>query len=247
MKLVLFDIDGTLVYHIDQSKRIGFPRFEYAIKKVYGIDVRFPDGTNYSGLVDKQIVRSIVPESLFPKAEFDKHWPQMSGALFECAQRQALEDKNLYDTVTDTVKLASLLHGDPHYYLGLLTGNVEKIAYWKLENAGVPDIFSFGVFGDCFDDRISLARSVFETVQEKFHRKVGPKDITVIGDAVGDIQCGKAIGANTIIVMTAPILRKAGIHGGSQYKKNLKSEHPDLLVESLMDKSVLDYFGLKTV
>lgn len=247
MKLVLFDIDGTLIYHIDQTKQCGFPRFEHAIKQIYGVNVRFSVKSSYNGWVDKQIVRSIISESLFPEKEFNDRWLNMGDALFAYAERQAAGGKKLYGPIQDAVSLAILLSGDKKYRIGLLTGNVKQMAYWKLDHAGIPSIFSFGLFGDTVDNRILLAKSVFDTFRNIFHKDILPSDIIIIGDSIHDVRCGKAIGAKTIAVATGTLTGKAGIHGGSQYKKDLESEHPDLLVESLMDKSVLDYFGIKKV
>jgi phosphoglycolate phosphatase-like HAD superfamily hydrolase len=242
MKLVLFDIDGTLIAHKDKTTQIGFPRFSYAIKKVYGVSIDFSATSVYNGCVDKQIVRSVVPEAVFSQKEFDIRWPGIRDALLEYAVKQTSDGKQLYEPIEDAVALAMLLHVNQDYQIGLLSGNVEKIARWKLKHAGIPNIFSLELFSDQFDNRTDLAKSVFEKYRTKFQCDIQPNNIVVIGDSIHDIRCGKAIGAKTIAVATGVSTGIGGIHGGNQYVENLKQEHPDILVDSLMDKKVLDFF-----
>ena len=244
MKLVLFDIDGTLISHVGARTQIGFPRFEYAIKKVYGVDITFSNTQNYAGMVDYQIVRSAVPQKMYGDKAFDQKWPQISDALYEFANKKSETEKNLYAPIKGAVMLAKLLSRKPDTRLGVFTGNVKKMGQWKLACTGILGIFPFGLYSDTFKDKIMLARSVFDTYEDKYHERIRGEDITIIGDTVHDVRCGKAIGARTIAV-TAETRSKAGIHVSSYYD-DLKREHPDLLVQSLMDRRVLDFFRQRT-
>ena len=110
------------------------------------------------------------------------------------------------------------------------------MAYWKLEHVGIDTkLFSLFVISDEFEDRISLAKSTFAKLEERAGLVIEPKDTIVIGDAVGDVRCAKAIGAASIITMT-----------GKHKKDELEVEHPDLLVDSLMDERVLSLLELTT-
>jgi phosphoglycolate phosphatase-like HAD superfamily hydrolase len=240
MKLVLFDIDGTLISHVGARTQIGFPRFEYAIKKVYGVDITFSNTQNYAGMVDYQIVRSAVPQETYGDKAFDQKWPQMSDALYEFAAKKSETGKNLYAPIKGAVTLARILSRKDNTRVGFITGNVKKMGQWKLACTGILSIFPFGIYSDKFKDRIALVRSVFDAYEAKYHEKIAGEDVTIIGDTVYDVRCGKAIGARTIAV-TAETRSKAGIHVSSYYD-DLKREHPDLLVQSLMDRRVLDFF-----
>lgn len=246
MKLVLFDIDGTLVSHHAVQKHVGFPRFEYAIKHVYGVEVFFGPGTNYNGWVDKHIVRWGLRNSNINNTEFEKKWPKIADALLLYAKKQTKEayPQKLYAPILDAVDLAQMVSQKKDVKIGVITGNVEKMALWKLKHAKINHLFSFGVFSDKFEDRMLMAKSVFRASQDFFHISFQPKDVTVIGDSIHDIRCGKAIGAKTIAVTTGILTSIGGIHGGPQYVSDLKKEQPDLLVDSLRDKAVLDFLGL---
>ena len=120
------------------------------------------------------------------------------------------------------------------YEVGILTGNVRKMAEWKLTHSGI-DLFPFHVWvtDDNAEDRITLAKEVFDAAATVYGKPILAKDMIIIGDAVGDIRCAKAIGVKHIIVVT-----------GGHKKEELISEQPDILVDSLMDKTVRDFFGV---
>lgn len=88
--------------------------------------------------------------------------------------------------------------------LGLVTGNVEKIAKLKLQKIGLLDFFKVGGFGDSSERRSEVALSAIKHAEEKFKTKIDKKDIFVIGDTPRDIECGKETAIKTIAVATGP-------------------------------------------
>lgn len=242
MKLVLFDIDGTLIAHVGGIKQVGFPRFIHAIKDVYGMEITPDLSANYNGMLDKSITRALMSRIHISEKEFEEKWPKISHALARYAKLQEKGGVILYQSIADAVILASMLYRRKDVRIGLLTGNVERMAWWKLGHAGILQLFSFGLFGDDVDDRVTLAKTVFEKAEKHFDILFQPCDITVIGDTIYDIRCGKAIGAVTIAVTT-------GVHTGtkpsSTYREDLADEKPDFLVDSLLDQKIVNYFGLE--
>lgn len=243
MKLVLFDIDGTLIHHIGEQKGIGFIRFQHVIREVYGkeIDLEEVAKQNYGGWIDRGIVRHMLKDHGVSDREFIEKWPRISVALKAYAEAQAAGGKKLYQAFPEAIELAHKLAKREDVRVGLMTGNVERMGWWKIEHAGIVDVFSFGVFADDVDDRISLAKTVFEKAQKHFTIQFDPKDISVIGDTIHDIRCGKAIGATTIAVTTG---QHASFVKNSTYREDLEREKPDFLVDSLLDPAVCDFFGV---
>lgn len=231
-KLVLFDIDGTLIQHVGPKGTVGYPRFIYAIKKTFGVDVIILP-VNYNGWVDQQIAWDIVRRYGISRDKFLGYTKEFFSAMEEFAKLQEKERSQLYVPIVFSITLAKLLAKTEQIYLGLLTGNVERMAWWKLTHAGITDIFHWGIFSDGYEDRITLAKTVYDKAYEYFHLRFVPDEVYVVGDAVGDVRCGKAIGAKTIITLT-----------GGHSKKELRRENPDLLVENLMDPRVLELFHL---
>lgn len=235
-KLVLFDIDGTLIRHFgtEPNVNVGWIRFSHALNKVFNIDVVPKPELNYHGSVDRAILYDIARLYGVTKTEFDKKWGDVKSAVIEYAHTK--EHNQIYEAILEAVELLYKIRSESkNYVLGILTGNVEKMAYWKLKHVDIdPSWFKLFVTSDEFEDRISLAKSVFTKVEKEAGIIVLNEDIYIIGDAVGDIRCAKAIGAKSIIVTT-----------GKHKKEELLLENPDLLVDSLMDERVLILLGLK--
>jgi len=234
-KLILFDIDGTLTIRNNIHTQAGWPRFLYAIEKAYGVKAEIDLTVNYNGLVDRQIMWNIVEKYGISKISFDKNFHIAAKALFTYTIRQDIKGEKYYLALDDAVKFAKILKKSRQYHIGLLTGNIQKMAYWKLKHTGISaGLFSFGLFGDTADDRMQLAASVFSVARKALNTIFKPEDIVIIGDAVGDIMCANHIGAFSIIVTT----------GRHTDKEVLRSHKPGMLVDSLMDENVLRLFSL---
>lgn len=233
-KLILFDIDGTLIQHLGVHEYIGWPRFIYAIKRVFGIEVHADTTGRYRGWIDRQICWDLVRSHGITKEEYDREFPHVAFALHDFAREQEKSGVTMYHQIDDAVMLAKILSGQKNISLGLITGNVERMGWWKLEHAGITDLFTFGLFGDDVDDKQELAKTVQVKAKRYFHHSFEPNDIVIIGDSLDDIKSAHAIGATTISVTT-----------GGHARKELEIEHPDLLVDSLMDERVLTLLGLK--
>jgi phosphoglycolate phosphatase len=229
-KLVLFDIDGTLIYHVGPRK--WEEQYMYGMKVAYGVDM-LQDPKQYNGNVEMQMAWEIMKSNGISKDEFLQKYPQYIEAMI-----QHLHDWGkrgpVFKVIETAKNLAQMLSINKKYALGVLTGNAKKIAIWKLEHTGLSHLFPFGLYGDVADNRIELAKTVFSEAKNYFHTEFSPQDIVVIGDTVHDIRCGKAIGAVTIAVTT-------GMHADPDV---LEAEKPDILATSLMDPAVITYFHL---
>jgi phosphoglycolate phosphatase len=233
MKLVLFDIDGTLISHIETNKKPGLDRFIYAAKVAYGVDLKPVVSRSFGGgHVDRSIFAALLEPHHITADTIRKNFPVAAEALYEHAIRHSSDGSKLHKPIAAAVELAQKLSRFPGIVLGLLTGNVRKMAYWKLTHANIdPGLFKVGVFADDFDDRISLAKSVFDVAYTELGRQFRPDDIYIIGDAEPDVRCAKAIGAWSVIVLS-------GYHHSLE---GIQKESPDLIVDSLGDPKVWEY------
>lgn len=230
-KLVLFDIDGTLV-HRKGGANFTQERFGIPIKKVFGVDV-VVDLAKYDGMGDRRIAYEVSHEQGITKAEFIQKFPILSRELYVYLTMR-LERENLYIAIPEARELVERLSSRvPDVALGILSGNVEQCGWLKLEKAGLRQYFRFGAFSDEYDERIEIARNAIERARVFFHTPFEGDDVTVIGDTVHDIRSGAAIGAHTIAVGT----------GRFTQPDELMREAPDIFVVSLMDPRVLAYFG----
>jgi phosphoglycolate phosphatase-like HAD superfamily hydrolase len=103
--------------------------------------------------------------------------------------------------------------------LALVTGNLTRIGWRKLERAGLHHYFRFGAFGEMASTRGGLARLAIEQA-----RREGLVDgrISLIGDATQDVIAARENGIRSIAVRT-----------GITPPKDLEASAPDLLLEDL--------------
>jgi len=224
MRLILFDIDGTLLLTGHAGKR--------ALKSALTSDAALAtafDSIRMDGKTDPLIVREVM---------------QACGRESECTQETVsrfLDDyvehlrREMASCTTLVVlpgvkDLLSKLRGHHGFLLGLATGNIERGAYLKLIPAGLRDFFSFGGFGSDAEDRTELIGIAIDRGREL----AAPRQVDaayVIGDTPLDIEHGRAAGARTIAVAS-----------GSYSTEALAEYKPDLLVKSLEPvEPVLDF------
>lgn len=232
-KLVLFDIDGTLIFHVGQQLDDWKMRFRHGMKTAWNIDAS-QEMDKYEGYPDWASGWAAVKQFGVTKKQYEKGFPLYIDAMHDYLKKQGSTD-TLYKPIPDAVALVMKLKEENKNCIGLISGNAKRIGEWKLAHCGLGNVFDFALYGDDATDRIALAQTVFKRAKEFFHLDFAPRDIVVIGDTIHDIRCGKAIGALTIGVTT-------GMHDS---RVVLENENPDLLVDSLMDKRVLELLGLE--
>jgi phosphoglycolate phosphatase len=231
-KLVLFDIDGTLVSHLPHWNWEA--QYVYGMSKAFGYTDTFR-AKDYNGTAERYMPWDLVKGVGVSRKDYLRKFPEYVDAMYEHIQKQVQKHGQSFERIPTAASLVEKLYIQKKVYLGVLTGNAKKIARWKLDHTGLARYFPFGLYGDEADDRIELAGQVFERAKKELGLILKPSDIIVVGDTVYDIRCGKAIGAYTIAVTT-------GMHSD---RTVLSQENPDLLVDSLLDKSVLALFSLK--
>lgn len=240
MKLILFDIDGTLVSQdgasVFEMKPEGETKFSYAIRTVFGKSIHV-DMTQFNGFVDRSILWFCADSVGIKRSDFERELPRLALEMHQYMVSSTPVDTSLYHPIETARQFVNLVVASKNIAYGILSGNVQSIGQWKLDKSGYDQLFQFGVYVEEADDRIELAKITVIRANAFFHTTFSPRDISVIGDTVHDVRCGKAIGAHTIAVMT----------GRHHDPAVLDAEHPDFLVETLMDNSVLDYFRLKKV
>jgi len=186
IKLVLFDIDGTLL-NASGGGRIAFAR---TVRDVLGGSGEIGH-INFSGATDLRVLHQLIRESGGePSAEhearfFDQLPTEMDRALRE-------RPPFLLPGVRALLDVLAL---DPEFELGLVTGNQEGSARAKLRHAGIDQIFAFGGFGCDHADRVEIARRAVQ-------RGPGPRIGFLFGDTPFDVQAALANGLVPVGVAT---------------------------------------------
>lgn len=198
MRIVLFDIDGTLLT-AGKGARDTFAR---ALSEAAGRPVN-PDGYSFVGRTDPQIARDILSghgvkgealEAGIPRTielylrYFAVDLPRMRTARLLPGARELLET----------------LAGRPGVRTALLTGNVERGARLKLEHFDLDHFFDFAIscFGSDDEDRYRLPPLALERASRALGQAIEPADLVIVGDSEHDVLCAHAVGARAVAVAT---------------------------------------------
>jgi phosphoglycolate phosphatase-like HAD superfamily hydrolase len=229
MRLVLFDIDGTLILTGGAGMRAFFRAFKQVFDLAVSREVIRPDGKT-DPLIAKEILRHFGLETRWNTQSRDALFAAYLDYLDDEMSR-AREDKAIR-ILPGVKELLDYLKPRRDYALGLVTGNLEGGARIKLEKAGLESYFSFGGYGSDSEDRTALIRKAIERGTE-LAAPVPMDAAYVIGDTPLDIIHGHAAGASVIAVASA------------RYSlKDLQQHYPDFLVASLSPvEPILSYMG----
>ncbi len=220
MRLVLFDIDGTLI----DSSGAGRRALEFAMSRHFGLSKALAT-SDLAGKTDPLIVREALRRA---GREEDMDPAGLSAAFLDtyCASlREELRACNGFRVLAGVRELLQLLSENRSFRLGIATGNIAEGARLKLEKARLQDFFGFGGFGCDAEIRRQLILRAVE-------RGGGAAEkVFVIGDTPHDIVHGREAGALTIAVAS-----------GFYSLDELREHDPDLLLNSLQPiQPVLDF------
>ncbi len=195
MRLVLFDIDGTLL----NSGGMGRASMQRALAEVFGSPGN--PKYRYDGKTDKQIVR----DTMRLEGHTDEHIDSRMETLIDLyldGLRTGVESGNFDVRPLDgVVELLDALEARKDVVLGLLTGNVETGARVKLKAAGIdPDRFRVNAFGSDHEHRPQLPAIAQRRASENLGLDIVGERVIVIGDTPADIECGRELGARAIAV-----------------------------------------------
>ena len=197
MKLVLFDIDGTMLWTDGAGRRAVYR----ALEEVYGTPA--PDAHEFDGKTDPQIVRELMTMAGTSRGDVDALLPHAL-ARYVDELRAELGDASHADKVYPGVTaLLDALEARSDVLLGLLTGNVRDGADAKLAAVGIDAArFRVGAFGSDHADRPALPAIARQRAETLLGHRVQGSDVVVIGDTPADMACGRGIGARAIGVAT---------------------------------------------
>ena len=197
MRLVLFDIDGTIL----RSGGVGRIAMEHALTGIFG-KPGSPD-YRYDGKTDRQIVRESMNLEGHSDEEIDAQMDVLLDAYVSRLHHEFASGRRPVHIYPGVLELFDRLETEPAVVMGLLTGNIEPGARAKLGAAGI-DITRFKVnaFGSDHEHRPELPGIAQRRARETIGAEIAGDRVVVIGDTPADIRCGETIGAKAIGVAT---------------------------------------------
>ena len=220
MRLVLFDIDGTLLL----TGKVGQTSAKVSLKRVFGtagrLDEFYPGGRTIEGIfVDALVDAGISEQDFLAKRE------ELYADFFAEFQGRVESGDHETRALPGAMELVQVLASREDVLLGLVTGNHQATAEAKLKMAGFdPALFKVGAYGHESTYRPDLIPLVQQRAMDLIGQPLNGQQTVVIGDTTRDVISAKEAGARSIAVTT-----------GTDDQALLNTVEPDFLLNDLRD------------
>ena len=222
-KIILFDIDGTLLVAMGTGRRA----FDKAFSELHDIKSAWKIESAH-GRTDVDLIEEMVEKSLhksLSKLEFND-LKQKYIKYFE----EEISKENSISIMPGAPDLCAELSKNKNHLLGIETGNFSETAELKLQRANLDKYFSYGGYACDSKNRSIIISTAISRAKKSFNLNKNEYSLFVIGDSVQDVIAGKENNATVIAVAT----------GRSSYE-DLNKHGADFVFNSLENtKEVLE-------
>ena len=197
MKIILFDIDGTLI----KAGGAGARALDHAVEAMTG---------------HQEACKSVQLQGATDKANFENAYKAGAGRMPTRKQLAALTQKYVdrlphevlasikskkYLKVKGVEKFLEKLAGRKDVLVGLGTGNLKDGAFIKLEPSGLMKHFAFGGYGCDSHHRSEVLEKAVERAAKIAGVKIKQREVFVIGDTHRDVEAAKEAGYHSGAVL----------------------------------------------
>lgn len=227
MRILLWDIDGTLM----RSTRTGAYK-EYTIPvlvEVFGTAGRLAE-IEVSGMTDLQIVYEALMNEGISQDDVMAQIQILGPRITEEARKITGNGAQFFELLPGARETLQAVADNPRYQSALVTGNIESMAYLKMQLMGLDQFFTLpGAFGDESHNRRDLPARAAERIRKHLQLDLAPEQFIVIGDTPNDIDCARHFGARAVAVGT----------GRSYKREEMLACKPDALLPDLSDTDLV--------
>lgn len=192
-RVVLFDIDGTLI----TTKGSGTRAFRQAFARLYGHENAC--AFSFGGMTDKLIARTGL--EAIGESVTDAKVSELIDAYLEIYVENQKVDPDIRE-IPGALACVLAVRSHEHTHVGLGTGNVRRGAEIKLGAVSLWSHFDFGGFGCDAEPRDEVLRAGM--LRGAALAASADYDVVVVGDTVRDVDAARAIGAVCIGVGKTP-------------------------------------------
>jgi phosphoglycolate phosphatase-like HAD superfamily hydrolase len=221
---VLFDIDGTLLRRAGPHHREALVK---AVRHATGLETT-TEGVPVSGMLDRDILTAMLVQAGARPALIRGKMPEMVERAQSIYQRHCPDLRRKVCPGARMLLYRLSRRGIP---AGLVTGNLTRIGWKKMERAGLRPYLRFGAFAELARDRAGLVRIAMRHARREGWIRAG-SPVALIGDHPNDIRAARANGVRSVAVAT-------GLVGAAE----LATHGPDVLVPDLRALTMEMLFG----
>ncbi len=233
-KLILFDVDGTLVDTAGAGRRAVETAFA-EVHHLSGIADAAPD-VRFAGMTDPAIFGALAKSAGIDRQTYADRLEALLATYLRALEIEMRRRDSRRRVLPGVARLLRALDARPDVFLGLVTGNLEPGARIKLGAFGLNPYFPDGGFGSDHADRGEVARLAREKLSRRHGIDFAPERIAVIGDTEHDVACARVNG-----------FRAVAVHSGWVGRDVLRAADPDALFDDLADvAAVFPALGLDT-
>lgn len=222
-KLILFDIDGTLISPGPIPRESLAEALSHFLGK--SVDLAF---NHVAGFTDPTIIEAALERHGY-NFNADGHAVSRVQEHYLTLVEERLpasDDVAVFPGAEDLVRACR----EENWATALLTGNVERGARLKLSRTGLWDLFSFGVFGDDGNSREDLPWVARERAWDVLHESFQPAGIILVGDTPNDARIANLSAIHSLIVCRRP---------EPEWRQAIEDERPSLIVDDFEDPASL--------
>jgi phosphoglycolate phosphatase len=232
-RLILFDVDGTLVDTAGAGRRA----MERAFRELFGVDgFEAAAQVEFAGRTDPVIFAAVAQVMGIAPERFRADWDDLVSRFLDALRDQMAQPDPRRRTLPGVLPLVAALAARTDAHLGLVTGNLELGARTKLEPFGLNGYFPDGGFASDDADRRVIARIAWQRRAASSGIAFRPEQVTVVGDTAHDVDCARSNG-----------FRSVAVSSGWVSRESLERAAPDYLFDVLSDDAeVLEALGVGT-
>ena len=220
-RVVLFDIDGTLIRAVRRPEYRG--RIRNMLTRIFGTCGRIAE-VDFAGKTDLSIYREALECEGVTPAIIRQKVPALESAMIEILTDLSSTGE-VFRVCAGVRELLDALSEDDRFVSSLLTGNLERLAGAKLQVAGIGHYFKKrGAFGSDAEERDHLPAIAARRIAEQIGQSLAPDRFIIVGDTPRDISCARYFGARVIAVAS-----------GMFPAESLRDHSPDVLLNDLAD------------
>ena len=200
MRILLWDIDGTL---IRSTRPGGYKIYTIPVlEELFGTAGQLAD-MHVSGMTDMQIFIEALSSHGISHDAVREQIHILSERLTAEARKVTGNGVSFFELLPGARETLEALDQHPRYHNALLTGNIETMAYLKMELVGLEKFFTLpGAFGNESHNRRDLPALAAARIREHLKLDLAPEQFIVIGDTPNDIDCARHFGARAVAVGT---------------------------------------------